>query len=54
MQHLSLLLPPLLLLLMVCDVQCKHQLAARLAFILKSCPIITVTDAALADHLLQA
>lgn len=44
----------MLLLLMVCDVQCKHQLAARLAFILKSCPIISVSDAALAEHLLQA
>lgn len=33
---------------------CKHQLAARLAFILKSCPTTTVSDAALAEHLLAA
>lgn len=45
-----LLLPDLPL----CRVQCKHQLAARLAFILKSCPITTVTDAVLAEHLLGA
>jgi hypothetical protein len=33
--------------------QCKHQLAARLALILKQCPIITVSDAVLAQHLLK-
>jgi hypothetical protein len=38
----------------LCCVQCKHQLAARLAFILKSCPVTTVTDAVLAEHLLGA
>ena len=33
---------------------CKHQLAARLALILKRCPVTLVPDAALAEHLLQA
>jgi hypothetical protein len=41
-----------MLLLLV--LQCKHQLAARLAFILKSCPVTPVTDAVLAEHLLGA
>jgi hypothetical protein len=41
---------------LMCDscVQCKHQLAARLAHLLKRCPVTVVADAALAQHLLQA
>eukprot|EP00879_Flechtneria_rotunda_P012810 GHRR01013376.1.p1 GENE.GHRR01013376.1~~GHRR01013376.1.p1 ORF type:complete len:136 (+),score=40.79 GHRR01013376.1:228-635(+) len=33
---------------------CKHQLAARLALILKRCPVAVVPDAAMAEFLLQA
>ncbi len=34
--------------------QCKHQLAARLAWILKSCPVTPVDDAMIANMLLEA
>eukprot|EP00878_Enallax_costatus_P007130 GHUV01007473.1.p2 GENE.GHUV01007473.1~~GHUV01007473.1.p2 ORF type:complete len:139 (+),score=23.19 GHUV01007473.1:150-566(+) len=33
---------------------CKHQLAARLALVLKRCPVTYVPDTALAEFLLQA
>ena len=35
-------------------VQCKHQLAARLARALRRCPVITVADQALVQLLLAA
>lgn len=48
---LWMLAPPLLRALWT---QCKHQLAARLARLLKRCPVTQVPDAALAELLLQA
>ncbi|KIZ00744.1 hypothetical protein MNEG_7216 [Monoraphidium neglectum] len=34
--------------------ECKHQLAARLAWILKACPVTPVDDGILANMLLEA
>jgi hypothetical protein len=33
--------------------QCKHQLAARLSWILKACPVTPVDDAMIANMLLE-
>lgn len=33
--------------------QCKHQLAARLAWILKACPVTLVDDVMIANMLLE-
>lgn len=34
--------------------QCKHQLAARLAYALKRCPVTVVLDTAIAQFLLDS
>jgi hypothetical protein len=34
--------------------QCKHQLAARLAYALKRCPMTVVPDSAIAQFLLDS
>jgi hypothetical protein len=34
--------------------QCKHQLAARLAYVLKRCPVTVVPDSAIAQFLLDS
>jgi hypothetical protein len=34
--------------------QCKHQLAARLAYALKRCPVTVVPDSAIAQFLLDS
>jgi hypothetical protein len=53
--HLLLLLMPVLRLPRFSTLlQCKHQLAALLAFALKRCPVTVVPDSAIAQFLLDS